>query len=194
MLIGCWFTRQFEADYFRSLGYRVPIDVVGSGIEDRADGNAERFRQETGISGHIILYIGRKDPDKGYPLVIEAFHRLRSRMSIVNPCLYWSTWSADAPRDCKPASLDLGFVSEQTKHDALAACTCLCVPSVGESFGLVYMEAGRYSKPVVARRLPVLEELLENGRAGLLIGTQNRKTECCRSDGRGVSSESLSIA
>ena len=64
-----------------------------------------------------------------------------------------------------------GIVSEQTKHDALAACTCLCVPSVGESFGLVYMEAGRYAKPVVARRLPVLEELLENGRAGLLVGT-----------------------
>jgi glycosyltransferase involved in cell wall biosynthesis len=68
---------QFEADYFRSLGYRVAIDVVGNGIEDRADGNAERFRQQTGISGHIILYIGRKDPDKGYPLVIEAFERLR---------------------------------------------------------------------------------------------------------------------
>ena len=71
--------------------------------------------------------------------------------------------------------LDLGFVSEQTKHDALAACTCLCVPSVGESFGLIYMEAGRYAKPVVARRLPVLEELLENGRAGLLLGKQNTK-------------------
>ena len=70
---------------------------------------------------------------------------------------------------------DLGFVSEQMKHDALAACTCLCVPSIGESFGLVYIEAGRYSKPVVARRLPVLEELLENGRAGLLVGTPGTK-------------------
>ena len=42
---------QFEADHFRSAGYRVPIDVVGNGIEDRADGNAERFRYKTGISG-----------------------------------------------------------------------------------------------------------------------------------------------
>ncbi len=165
---------QFEADYFRSLGYRVPIDVVGNGIEDRADGNAERFRQKTGISGHIILYIGRKDPDKGYPLVIEAFHRLRSRMLDVNlVCI--GPLGAESMRGAEIGLLDLGFVSEQTKHDALAACTCLCVPSVGESFGLVYMEAGRYAKPVVARRLPVLEELLENGRAGLLLGTQNTK-------------------
>lgn len=165
---------QFEADYFRSLGYRVPIDVVGNGVQDRADGDATQFRQKTGICGHIILYIGRKDPDKGYPLVIEAFHRLRSRMPDVNlVCIGPS--GAKNMAGAEMGFFDLGFVSEEMKHNALAACTCLCVPSVGESFGLVYMEAGRYSKPVVARRLPVLEELLENGRAGLLIGRQNTK-------------------
>jgi glycosyltransferase involved in cell wall biosynthesis len=165
---------QFEADHFRLLGYQVPIDVVGNGIEDRADGDAGRFRQKTGISGNIILYIGRKDPDKGYPLVIEAFRRLRSRMPGVSlVCIGPS--GANNIASAEMGFLDLGFVSEQTKHDALAACTCLCVPSMGESFGLVYMEAGRYAKPVVARRLPVLEELLENGRAGLLVGTPDRK-------------------
>lgn len=161
---------QFEADHFRSLGYRVPIDVVGNGIEDRADGDAEQFRQKTGISGNIILYIGRKDPDKGYPLVIEAFRRLRSRMPDVNLVCIGPSGSKNMA-GAEIGFFDLGFVSEQMKHDALAACTCLCVPSVGESFGLVYMEAGRYAKPVVARRLPVLEELLEHGRAGLLVGT-----------------------
>jgi glycosyltransferase involved in cell wall biosynthesis len=35
------------------------------------------------------------------------------------------------------------------------------------------MEAGRYAKPVIARRLPVMEELLENGKAGLLVGRGN---------------------
>jgi glycosyltransferase involved in cell wall biosynthesis len=161
---------QFEADHFRSRGYDVPIDVVGNGIEDRADGNAERFRQQTDISGDIILYIGRKDPDKGYPLVIEAFRHLRSRMRDVNlVCIGPS--GAKYMVGAEVGFFDLGFVSEQMKHDALAACTCLCVPSVGESFGLVYMEAGRYSKPVIARRLPVLEELLDNGQAGLLLGT-----------------------
>ncbi len=164
----------FEADHFRSLGYQVPIDVVGNGIEDRADGDAERFRQKTGISGSIILYIGRKDPDKGYPLVREAFRHLRLKIPEVNlVCIGPS--GADNTKGTEKGFVDLGFVSEQTKHDALAACTCLCVPSVGESFGLVYMEAGRYAKPVIARRLPVLEELLENGRAGLLVGTADKQ-------------------
>jgi len=162
---------QFEFKHFRSLHYQMPIDVVGSGIEDRADGDGERFRQQMGISGKIILYVGRKDPDKGYPLVIEAFRHLRSKMLDVN-LICMGPSEANNITAGEEGFLDLGFVSEQTKHDALAACTCLCVPSVGESFGLIYMEAGRYAKPVVARRLPVLEELLENGRAGLLVGTQ----------------------
>ena len=59
-----------------------------------------------------------------------------------------------------------------TRLRRVPACACHLS---GKSFGLVYMEAGRYAKPVVARRLPVLEELLENGRAGLLIGRQNGK-------------------
>ncbi len=165
---------QFEADHFRLLGFQVPIDVVGNGIEDRADGDAERFRQKTGISGNIILYIGRKDPDKGYPLVIEAVRHLRSKMPDVNLVCIGPT-GAKNMAGAQIGFFDLGFVSEQTKHDALAACTCLCVPSIGESFGLVYMEAGRYAKPVVARRLPVLEELLGKGGAGLLVGTPNTK-------------------
>jgi glycosyltransferase involved in cell wall biosynthesis len=165
---------QFEADHFRALGYTMPIDLVGVGIEDRSDGNAERFRQQTGINGLIILYIGRKDPDKGYPLVIEAFRALRTKMSNVSLVCIGPPGSATALAT-QTRIFDLGFVSEQTKHDALAACTCLCVPSIGESFGLVYMEAGRYSKPVVARRLPVLDELLGKGGAGLLVGTPDRK-------------------
>lgn len=161
---------QFEAEHFRSLDYNVPIDVVGAGIEDRVDGNADRFREQTGIAGDIILYIGRKDPDKGYPLVVEAFRKLWSKMPKVNLVCIGPPGGANMT-GIKHGHFDLGFVSEQVKHDALAACTCLCVPSVGESFGLVYMEAGRYAKPVIARRLPVLEELLDNGQAGLLLGT-----------------------
>src|SRR4029077_14591024 len=66
--------------------------------------------------------------------------------------------------------IDLDFTSEELKHDALAACTCLCVPSDGESFGLVYMEAGRYGKPAVGRKVAVLEELLHDGVAALFGG------------------------
>ena len=111
-LIGFWFTSYFEADHFRSLAYRVPIDVVGSGIEDRADGNAERFRQQTGIAGQMILYIGRKDPDKGYPLVIEKFSSPAFENARCQSRLYRPAWNGEHDGELKSVYSDLGFVSE----------------------------------------------------------------------------------
>jgi glycosyltransferase involved in cell wall biosynthesis len=165
---------RYEADYFHSRRFRSPIDVVWNGIDDRTDGQAERFRKTFGVSGNIILYIGRRDSQKGYFLTLEAFKLIRrQRQDVTLVCLGPGEPTASSPK--ADAVLDLAFPSEQIKHDALAACACLCVPSEGESFGLVYMEAGRYGKPVIGRNVPVLRELLENGSAGLLLGTPDDK-------------------
>jgi glycosyltransferase involved in cell wall biosynthesis len=158
---------QYEQDYFREKGITGPIDVVGNGIEDRSDGQAERFLAKHGIKGPMILYVGRKSADKGYPLMIEAFKQLRSKISGAD-LVCMGPADANAAIESVPGVVELNFVSEDEKHDALAACTCLCVPSVGESFGLVYMEAGRYRKPVIGRDLPVLQELLGTDGAMLL--------------------------
>jgi glycosyltransferase involved in cell wall biosynthesis len=160
---------EYERDYLRSRGISTPMDVVFNGIVDRADGQGARFRQKHGIQGPLILFLGRKEVDKGYPLLIEAFKIVHTRMPECRlVCIGPSSGGSENPST--QGVLELKFVSEEEKHDALAACTCLCVPSVGESFGLVYMEAGRYGKPVVGRRLPVLEELLGKKNAALLLG------------------------
>ena len=168
---------KYEGEYLRQAGIRCPIDVVGNGIEDRSNGREERFRKKFRISGPIVLYIGRKDADKGYPLIADAFKTLRVwRPDVTLVCM--GPPGTEQVRSLAGGIIDLDFVSADEKHDALAACTCLCVPSEGESFGLVYMEAGRYGKPVVGRRLPVLCELLEDGAAGLLVGTPDHARNC----------------
>jgi glycosyltransferase involved in cell wall biosynthesis len=160
---------QYEAQYLRQKLIRCPIEVVGIGIEDRSDGNAERFRDGTGIAGPFILFIGRKDVQKGYPLLIDAFKIVRRHRPELNLVCMGPAGSAPVAEKLEGV-LELDFTSENVKHDALAACTCLCVPSEGESFGLVYMEAGRYGKPAVGRNVPVLQELLGAGDAALLLG------------------------
>ena len=65
--------------------------------------------------------------------------------------------------------LDLGIVDDQGKQDALAACDILCVPSEGESFGMVYYEAWVYGKPVIARDLPTLRESIGSVKGGILV-------------------------
>jgi len=134
---------KYEANYFRQRSLRCPIDVVGNGIEDRSDGDAERFRTRFGVAGPFILFIGRKDRQKGYLLLLDAFKVLRRQRRDISLVCMGPTEST-AKRQKVEGLKDLDFTSEELKHDALAACTCLCIPSDGESFGLVYMEAGRY--------------------------------------------------
>jgi glycosyltransferase involved in cell wall biosynthesis len=160
---------KYEANYFREKSFRCPIDVVGSGIEDRADGDAKRFRARFGVTGPFILFIGRKDRQKGYLLLLDAFTIIRRQRPDVSLVCMGPTVLA-AKQQSIEGLIDLDFSSEELKHDALAACTCVCVPSDGESFGLVYMEAGRYGKPAIGRKVAVLQELLDDGEAALLLG------------------------
>ena len=160
---------KYEANYLRQKSVRCPIDVVGNGIEDRADGDAERFRNKFGVTGPFILFIGRKDRQKGYLLLLDAFKVIcRERRDINLVCM--GPVGLKAKQQTVEGLIDLDFTSEELKHDALAACTCLCVPSEAESFGLVFMEAGRYGKPAIGRKVAVLQELLKDGAAAVLLG------------------------
>lgn len=162
----------YEERWLRARNLRQPVDVVGNGIDDRADGDGARFRAQYGLQGPIVLFLGRKTGDKGYPLLREAFPLVRHNFPEASLVCAGPGGAALTPGGSqRDGVVELDYVDEATKHDALAACSVLCVPSEAESFGLVYMEAGRYMKPLVARRLPVLEELLGNEQAALLVGT-----------------------
>jgi len=65
--------------------------------------------------------------------------------------------------------LELDQVDLQTKTDALAACSMLCVPSTQESFGGVYTEAWSLGKPVIAADTPVSREVVADGDDGCLV-------------------------
>ena len=64
--------------------------------------------------------------------------------------------------------LELGRVTDEAEQDVLSACTIFCLPSKGESFGIVYFEAWNYGKPVVALDFPVLRETIGSSGGGLL--------------------------
>ncbi len=155
----------YEKRYCRELGMDAPISIVGNGISDRMHGNAARFMGKYRIRGKIIVFIGRRDSDKGFRLVLDAFVRARETLNDITLVVMGPGGSEVCPMPV--GAIDLGFANEEAKHDALAACSLLCVPSEGESFGLVFMEAARYSKPSVARDLPILEELF--GRDGIML-------------------------
>ncbi len=163
---------QFEKRFLESKGLPPEKIEVLHGFEDRTDGDGARFRSKHKIEGFMVLFLGRRSKDKGYPVVVAAFleflkrHPGQATLVIAGP-----TDAEQMPVSPSQAGYirELGKLEESEKHDALAACDVLCVPSEGESFGIVYMEAWRYKKPIIARKIPVLEEINGDYPGGILV-------------------------
>ncbi|MCS7080207.1 MAG: glycosyltransferase family 4 protein [Chloracidobacterium sp.] len=162
----------FERRFLESKGIDPRKITVLHGFEDRTDGDGARFRKKHNIPNFMVLFLGRRSKDKGYPVVVQAFvdflkrHQADAVLVVAGPT---DEERIQAPAPYAERILELGKLDEDEKHDALAACDVLCVPSEGESFGIVYMEAWRYKKPIIARRIPVLEEINGDSPGGVLV-------------------------
>lgn len=163
-----------ERDYLVSVS-GVPesrFHVVYNGIDDTRGGDGDGFRARYHLEGPLVLFIGRKTLDKGYFLLHHAFERVvedmpEARLVMLGPK------RKDFREPVKEGAhwvIEIDDASEEEKRDALAACDVFCMPSRGESFGLGFMEAALCGKPSVARNLAVLEDLLGQHGAALLVG------------------------
>ena len=63
----------------------------------------------------------------------------------------------------------LGFVDDAELRAYYRACDVFVMPSAGEGFGFVYLEAMQYGKPVVAARSGGAPEVVEDGVTGALV-------------------------
>jgi glycosyltransferase involved in cell wall biosynthesis len=63
----------------------------------------------------------------------------------------------------------LGTVDHQTKLDFLDAIDVLALPSRTDSFGIVYLEAWSYGKPVVGAQAWGVRSVIDDGQNGLLV-------------------------
>lgn len=136
----------FNAEPERDLALRLyGLDrsrghVVGMGLDDfKADGTA--FRRRHAIQAPYLIYSGRREPLKGTPLLLDYLDLFRERTNIDLKLVLTGSGSFDAPPRLAPHLLDLGFVTDTEKHDAMAGALAFCHPSVNESFSIVILEA-----------------------------------------------------
>lgn len=122
--------------------------VVGMGI-DGFPSNAEGFRQKHGLKAPYILYSGRREPMKGTPLLLDYLEMFRERTGKDIKLVLTGSGPYDPPARLAPHILDLGFVTEQEKHDAMAGAVAFCHPSVNESFSIVILESWLAGTPVL---------------------------------------------
>jgi glycosyltransferase involved in cell wall biosynthesis len=107
----------------------------------------------------VLLYVGRFTAVKRLPLLLRAYARVRSRLGPVAPLVIWGghpgEWEGQHPYSLvKQEHVDGVFFVGWRGHEdlklGLGCADLLVVPSVGEAFGSVYLEAMSAGLPVVA--------------------------------------------
>ena len=126
----------------------------------------------------FLLIVGRMaaaERYKGHDQVIAALPRLQ--LQIPNARLVVAGDGDDRPRlAALAAGLGVadrvaftGFLSEATLAEIYRRSAAFVMPSLGEGFGLVYLEAMRAGRPCVAARGSAAEEIVVDGVTGLLV-------------------------
>jgi teichuronic acid biosynthesis glycosyltransferase TuaC len=127
-------------------------------------------------SGPVILSVGNLIPIKGHELLLRAFAQLEADF----PHVCCEIIGEGPERDrlaALAAQLDIaqrvhfcGRQDRRTVAEKMQECTVFALPSRYEGLGCVYLEAMAAGKPAIACRGQGIEEIIEHGNNGFLIG------------------------
>lgn len=152
-----------------------PLDPEFVGLARQAN----RFsHQEKFPVGRVVLSVGRWDASeryKGADLLIRAIAELSRDFRDLQLLLIGS--GDDLPRlqqlaqtlHVKERVHFFCNFSRQQLADCYAAAEIFALPSTGEGFGLVFLEAMASGKPVIGTRVGGIPDVVEDGQEGLLI-------------------------
>lgn len=171
-----------EASYLTDRGVDpARIIVAGCGIRlaDFPPLPMEACRERLRIPSDavVLLFLARKEAYKGLRVVLDAFAQLQTRY----PKLHLITAGQGTPDSVEvyrkyeglPRWLDYDLVSEEQKKDLLNATNVMVLPSTGESFGIVFLEAWALRKPVIGVRAGAVPWVVEDEHDGLLAEPNN---------------------
>lgn len=161
------------------------VTIVPYGIIPVPDDQIRPFNPDTQTDRLTVLYVGRLEQRKGIldlfeaiPLVLRQVENVRfviagadnsqhdgfqRRTGVTYPAYFASRYARYAP-DIE----FLGPVSEETLRRLYQSCDLFVAPSLFESFGLIYLEAMNYAKPVIGCYGGGVPEVIDDGVTGLL--------------------------
>ncbi len=167
-----------ERDFLLERGFdSSKLLMLGMGINpwELEGGQGARFRRKHDILGPIVCYIGPKTYDKGTFNLVRAMEKLWAAGDPATLVLAgtdiedFRRFHVGLPDNVRSKCLMLDFVDEDDKRDLLDACAMLVLPSRSDSFGIVFLEAWFYGKPVVGARAGGIPGLVRDGTDGLLV-------------------------
>lgn len=169
---------ELERQYLLSQGVLAErIHKVGVGIdpEHLRGGCAERFRAKYGVQAPIVFYIGTQAYDKGTVHLVEAMRKLweggsQAHLVLAGPIMSsFESYFRSLPEVDRQRCHLLGFISEEDKRDLLDAGDVFAMPSRTDSFGIVYLEAWLYKKPVIGALAGGVPDVIQDNEDGYLV-------------------------
>ena len=162
-------------EVIQGAGSKCRTSVVYNGVDP------DLFTPGPAPASPSILSVGNLIPIKGYDSLLRAAASVRQEF----PALSWNI-IGDGPL-LQPLNLlahelgiadrvqFLGRKSRREVADAMRQCTLFALPSRYEGLGCVYLEAMSCAKPAIACRGQGIADLIDHGRTGFLVGTDNPK-------------------
>jgi glycosyltransferase involved in cell wall biosynthesis len=136
----------------------------------------EAARSPLGVAEEFVLFVGTVEPRKNLLALVRAFDLL-TRETDLRPQLViagqkgWLTEELYELVERSPSAariLFTGYVTDEELRALYSACRVFVYPSLYEGFGLPPLEAMSCGAPVVASRIPVIEETCGGGAARLV--------------------------
>lgn len=161
------------------------IHVIPPGIDpnDYEKPDVEKFKIRYNIlrESPLLLYIGTKTFYKGVQNTIYALKYLIPKfrdikLVVIGPdTREYYLFLKKLPTELKSHIIDLGVVNKSTLSNAYASCDIFLLPSVDDSYGIVYLEAWLFKKPVIGALEGNISDVIEDGVNGILVSFKDVK-------------------
>lgn len=175
---------QFCSDFNQKIN-RKNFKVIGMGVNplEIGKGDGKRFRKKYEIKKNekIVFYLGAKLKNKGVLNLIKAckilwksgenFRLVLAGMTSEEFVNYWKKLKPGI----KEKIISIDSPSESEKWDLFDAGDIFSMVSRSDSFGIVYLEAWYYKKPVLGCAIESISEIITHEKDGLLSKFNDRK-------------------
>jgi len=163
------------------------IAVLGVGVDPKlfARRDGVGFRNRHGIGSRpVVAFVGSLCLSKGADRVVDAMPLVWNWNKEVQLVI---AGFPDGPYPALDQALErlcpkerdrvmiLHGISESEKVDLFDALDVFVMPSVGESFGISYLEAWMCRKPVIGARIGSTACVIDEGNDGLLVAPQDHR-------------------
>jgi len=167
-----------EQQFASSITELPKNEVLGEGIDFLQNEIEYSNFQEKFNLNTFILCAGKKVEEKNTPLLIDYFCKYLEKNNTDLKLVLSGSGKISIPLQFSKNILDV-FLSRDELTSAYAGATCLCLPSVNESFSRVIMESWTNKTPVLVNsRCSVTKYFCLESNGGLFFNTYSEFEAC----------------